>query len=189
MGSEHRRDRRVRFQASGLSPTAGSQRRPLQLRVVVTDRRGQRVPSGGLAEWLVRVAPTRARGVVGVALVSDWQVRSLNCRYRGRNDATDVLSFPGERPRRGGGRSPIQYPYQYLGDIVIARGVARRQARFFGHDERQELRVLALHGLLHLLGYDHECDDGKMARVERALRIKGGLADSLTERAPRGSAR
>jgi Endoribonuclease YbeY len=70
----------------------------------------------------------------------------------------------------------------YLGDIVIARGVARRQAHVAGHDELTELRVLALHGLLHLLGYDHERDEGMMARVERRLRRKGGLAEGLLDR-------
>ena len=63
----------------------------------------------------------------------------------------------------------------FLGDIVIARGVAARQAREAGHAERTEWRVLALHGLLHLLGYDHERDAGEMRRVEARLRRKGGL--------------
>jgi probable rRNA maturation factor len=70
----------------------------------------------------------------------------------------------------------------YLGDIVIARGVARRQARAAGHSERTELRILALHGLLHLLGYDHDRDRGRMARFERALRRRGGLREGLIER-------
>jgi rRNA maturation RNase YbeY len=73
----------------------------------------------------------------------------------------------------------------FLGDIVIARGVARRQARAAGHDEATELRVLALHGLLHLLGYDHERDSGQMARLERRLRRKAGLPGGLIERAAR----
>jgi probable rRNA maturation factor len=65
---------------------------------------------------------------------------------------------------------------------VIARGVARRQAKEAGHSEQAELRVLALHGLLHLLGYDHEHDNGVMARTERRLRKKGGLREGLIER-------
>jgi probable rRNA maturation factor len=70
----------------------------------------------------------------------------------------------------------------FLGEIVIARGVARRQARAARHSELTELRVLALHGLLHLLGYDHESDDGRMRRVEQRLRRKGGLCEGLIER-------
>ena len=73
-----------------------------------------------------------------------------------------------------------------LGDIVIARGVARRQARGARHSELTELRVLALHGLLHLLGYDHERDDGRMRRLEQRLRRKGGLREGLIERASSG---
>jgi ssRNA-specific RNase YbeY (16S rRNA maturation enzyme) len=72
--------------------------------------------------------------------------------------------------------------HSFLGDIVIARGVAARQARAAGHSERTEWRVLALHGLLHLLGYDHERDHGEMRRVETRLRRKGGLRESLSER-------
>ena len=76
-------------------------------------------------------------------------------------------------------------PSPFLGDIVISRGVARRQAREAGHSELTELRVLALHGLLHLLGYDHDRDNGRMRRIERRLRRKGGLREGLIERASR----
>ena len=105
------------------------------------------------------------------------RVRGLNRRYRGVNRATDVLSFPGERRAR-----TVTATGRFLGDIVIARGVARRQARAARHTEAIELRVLALHGLLHLLGYDHERDDGRMRRVEGRLRLKGGLREGLLER-------
>jgi probable rRNA maturation factor len=70
----------------------------------------------------------------------------------------------------------------HLGDIVIARGVAARQARAQGHAPSVELKVLALHGLLHLLGYDHEADNGRMRRVEARLRRQGGLTHGLIER-------
>ena len=143
------------------------------LRVLVSDERGRRVAARGVSGWLARVAPARARGLVSVAFVSDSRVRALNRRYRGIDSATDVLSFAGE----GGTLQP------FLGDIVIARGVARRQARHSGHSELTEWRVLALHGLLHLLGYDHDRDGGRMRRIEQRLRRAGGLREGLIERA------
>jgi len=77
-------------------------------------------------------------------------------------------------------RTGIESPH--LGDLVIATGVAARQARAEGHAPAIELRVLALHGLLHLLGYDHETDDGAMRRAEARLRRRGGLTVGLIER-------
>jgi probable rRNA maturation factor len=151
------------------------------VRVVVTDAQGRRLRSGGLERWLARAAPARARGLVSVALVSDARARALNRRYRRLNHATDVLSFPADR----GATVPVpgsRRAARFLGDIVIARGVARRQAEALGHGEREEVRVLALHGLLHLLGYDHERDDGQMARLERRLLRKGGLRQGVIER-------
>jgi probable rRNA maturation factor len=123
----------------------------------------------GLAAWLSSIAPARARGAMTVAIVSDARVRALNRKFRKKDRATDVLSFPAEEPG-------------YLGDVVISSGVAVRQARAAGHSLATELRVLALHGLLHLLGYDHERDDGQMARLERRLRRVGGLREGLIER-------
>jgi probable rRNA maturation factor len=148
------------------------------LRVAVVDHRGRPVVVPGLAAWLRRVAPARARGAVSVALVSDARIRALNRTYRRKDYATDVLSFPAPQ-------SLVHSPC--LGDIVIARGVARRQAREARHSEQTELRVLALHGLLHLLGYDHENDKGTMRRVEARLRRKGGLREGLIERAGAGA--
>ena len=144
--------------------------------------------TGGLAAWLTRVAPARARGLVSIAIVSDAEIKTLNRRFRRVNRATDVLSFPNVgRPFQGrrqvAGLKGPRYISDHLGDIVIARGVARRQAKDAGHSERTEWRVLALHGLLHLLGYDHEGDNGRMQRVERRLRRKGGLRDGLIDRA------
>jgi probable rRNA maturation factor len=124
----------------------------------------------GLAAWLSSIAPARARGTMTVAIVSDARVRALNRKFRKKDKATDVLSFPSEEP-------------DYIGDVVISSGVAARQARAAGHSLATELRVLALHGLLHLLGYDHERDDGQMARLERRLRRQGGLREGLIERA------
>ena len=151
-----------------------------RLRVAVVDDRGRPVPAPGLAAWLRRVAPARARGAVSIALVSDARIRALNRTYRRKDHATDVLSF-GE-PAAFGFQPSALSPEPFLGEIVIARGVARRQAREAGHPDRTELKVLALHGLLHLLGYDHERDAGRMRRVEQRLRRKGGLKAGLIER-------
>jgi probable rRNA maturation factor len=140
---------------------------PARLTVEVVTPAGVRAP--GLARWLTAVAPARARGVVTVAIVPDSRVRRLNQRYRHTNGPTDVLSFPSAEPGS-------------LGDIVIAAGVARRQARAEGHSLQVEFCVLALHGLLHLLGYDHERDAGQMARLEARLRARGGLRTGLIER-------
>jgi probable rRNA maturation factor len=125
----------------------------------------------GLGAWLTAVAPARARGEVSLAFVSDGAIRALNRSHRHTDVPTDVLSFPsGDR--------------HFLGDIVIAEGVARRQARRAGHGFGVEARVLALHGLLHLLGYDHDHaeDAGRMRAVEARLRRKGGLHEGLIER-------
>ncbi len=147
------------------------------LAVSITDGRGrpQRVP--GLAAWLQRVVPRRTRGEVAIALVSDARMRAINRDYLGHDYATDVLSFPAD--------TDVRDAHGALGDLVIARGVAERQAREAGHALGTELKVLALHGVLHLLGYDHETDDGTMRRVEARLRRKGGLTSGLIERAAR----
>jgi probable rRNA maturation factor len=173
----------------------GEQRSGGRLLVTVSDERGRAVRASGLGAWLANVAPARARGVVNVALVSDRRVRALNRSYRRKDYATDVLSFASSahshasarQARSGRSASPTSpqslLPIPFLGDIVIARGVARRQAREARHSELTELKVLALHGLLHLLGYDHERDGGRMQRAERRLRRKGGLREGLIERA------
>jgi probable rRNA maturation factor len=155
-----------------------------RLRVTVTDGWGRLVRAPGLAAWLARVAPARARGDIAIAIVSDARMTTLNKQFRKKDKATDVLSFPSDAPPAS------RLAPRSLGDIVIARGVARRQARDAGHSYAIELKVLALHGLLHLLGYDHHdpADEGRMARVERRLRAKGGLRAGLIDRAAASAA-
>lgn len=186
---------------------------PDGLRVIVGDARGRPVRVAGLSSWLRRAAPAAARGRVSIALVSDSRIRALNRTYRRKDYPTDVLSFPANEssspqrtPRTQGSKrnsssasstgksrpdsssvSLVSFVVKDIGEIVIARGVARRQARAAGHSELTELRVLALHGLLHLLGYDHERDTGQMSRVEERLRRKGGLREGLIGRAATGS--
>ena len=126
------------------------------------------VAAKGLGSWLRRIAPRSARGTVTIAILPNNRVRALNRKYRGKNAGTDVLSFPGSGT--------------YLGDIAISREIAQKQAKLLGHSVKIELRVLALHGLLHLLGYDHESDNGRMARVEARLRRKARLPLGLIAR-------
>ncbi len=105
----------------------------------------------------------------GLSIASEAAVRRANRRFRGQDRATDVLSFPdGEAG--------------HLGDILISAPQARRQARRLGHSLEAELKVLVLHGLLHLLGHDHERDGGRMERLEQAWRRRLGLPAGLIER-------
>jgi probable rRNA maturation factor len=128
-----------------------------------------------LVNFARRLQRETAKGRPFDCLVTgDAEMRRLNREFRGRDYATDVLSFPaGEGPT---GRSAP------LGDIAISIARARAQARQFGHTTEEELRVLLLHGVLHLLGMDHEHDEGRMARAEKRWRAALGLPGSLIER-------
>jgi len=112
------------------------------------------------------------RGEVNVLVTSSREIRELNRRYRGKDRATDVLSFPTDG---GAGKG-------FAGDIAIAADVAARAGQQFGHAPAEEIKVLLLHGVLHLAGYDHERDNGRMARKEERLRAQFRLPLSLTER-------
>ena len=105
-----------------------------------------------------------------VVVGSDDALRRANRVYRGKPSTTDVLSFPDGDDGR-------------LGDILISAGRAQRQAERFGHRIEDEFKVLVLHGVLHLLGYDHESDDGRMRRAETRWRRKFGLPAGVVERA------
>jgi probable rRNA maturation factor len=103
-------------------------------------------------------------------IADDAELRRLNREFRHKDYATDVLSFPAA----GAG--------SYIGDLAISLERAREQAREFDHSTYDELRILMLHGVLHLLGYDHETDSGRMARAEKRWRAKLGLPSGLIER-------
>jgi len=111
-----------------------------------------------LRSWLAGLLATVAPGkeALGVRFCSDREMRRVNRELRQQDKATDVLSFPGEDG--------------YLGDVLIALPVARRQAAEARHGTERELKTLLLHGVLHCLGYDHETDQGEMERLERRLR-------------------
>lgn len=116
----------------------------------------------------VRRAQTLAKvkGEVDVLISGNPRLREFNLRFRRKNKPTDVLSFP--RPSGG--------------DIAISAQIARDNARLYGHSFVEELKILVLHGMLHLAGYDHETDNGRMARVEARLRSRLKLPASLIDR-------
>jgi len=136
------------------------------LEVTVLNRqRSHPIPRHELTDFLQRMtreAPPVCGDSLAVCLVSDRRMRSLNRCFRGRDAPTDVLSFPAGAAPPGGEEQP-------LGDIVISVQTALRQAEQARHSLEVELMVLALHGYLHLLGYDHEVDGGTMLRLERKL--------------------
>jgi probable rRNA maturation factor len=118
-------------------------------------------------------------GEVNVLLANDATLRRLNRTFRGKDKATDVLSFPAGPTTVffGDPKAP-----QLAGDLAISLEIAARQAGRFGHSLRDEVRVLMLHGTLHLAGYDHEADAGEMAALEAELRQRLGLPVGLIER-------
>ncbi len=136
-----------------------------------------RMPTArALAVFLTKAqTAVRLRGQVTILLSSDAMLRSLNRRFRKKNKATDVLSFPAD--------ATVPGVEKIAGDLAISVPTARRQAEGQGHSMTTEIKVLILHGLLHLAGYDHEADSGQMARRERLLRGKLRLPLGLIERA------
>jgi probable rRNA maturation factor len=113
-------------------------------------------------------------------IAGDAELRRLNREFRAKDQATDVLSFPS---RTGLPACSSPSGTASLGSIAISVQRARAQARAFGHSTEDEIRILMLHGILHLTGLDHETDAGRMARVEKRWRVRLGLPASLIERA------
>jgi probable rRNA maturation factor len=112
----------------------------------------------------------------------DAELRRLNRKFRAKDQATDVLSFP-SRTGLPACSSPSETACSSLGSIAISLQRARAQARAHGHSTEDEIRILMLHGVLHLTGLDHETDSGRMARAEKRWRTRLGLPASLIERA------
>ena len=147
--------------------------------VAVNKQRRRRVDFARLRAVLRGAAEALSvKGEVALVLAGDRALHALNHRYRGKDKPTDVLSFPGpcgphvhgpKAARRGECAACVGQPPS-LGDIVISVDTAAVNARSLGRTLPQELDVLALHGFLHVLGYDHETDDGTMDRLERRLR-------------------
>ena len=134
----------------------------------------RRVPPSFRRGSIQRFAATLQKEVVknrsfDTLITGDAELRRHNRDFRGKDYPTDVLSFPS-------GSGP------HLGDIAISVARARAQAREFGHPIEQEVQILMLHGVLHLMGHDHESDSGAMARAEKRWRAKLGLPNGLIER-------
>jgi len=132
-------------------------------------QRAVRFDQRALVRFVARLRALAGGREFAVRIASDAALRQANRKFRKKNYTTDVLSFPD-----GGER---------LGDILISAARARRQARLLGHSVDQELQVLLLHGLLHLLGYDHHGDGGRMRRREQSWRLRLGLPAGLIKRA------
>jgi len=153
--------------------------------MILNRQRAVRVARRPLELFLSRVRKELGLGEadITVCLVSDAEIARMNEAFRKKNGPTDVLSFPAvERRgpvslRRARKRTSQRASRcgQFLGDIAISPSTARRNAKQLGRTLPSELRILLLHGVLHLLGYDHETDRGEMDRVERRLRQRLGL--------------
>ena len=132
-----------------------------------------------LTELALRRFVARARraaglkGGVNVLVTSSAEMKSLNRRFRGEDKPTDVLSFPAEPDAQK----------RFAGEIAISAEIAAQNAWALGHSPAEEVKILVLHGVLHLRAYDHECDNGRMARREKQLRAKLHLPLGLIERA------
>ena len=153
--------------------------------MILNRQRAVRVALRPLELFLVRVR--RELGLdeadITVCFISDAEIARMNQAFRKKKGPTDVLSFPAIERRRPAiarsqrrGRLRNKRTPEFLGDIAIAPSVARRNAKKLGRRVPNELRILILHGLLHLLGYDHETDRGQMSRLEGRLRRKLGLS-------------
>ncbi len=144
-----------------------------ELNLVIVQKRVADLTDLALNRFLARARRAAGlKGKVNVLLTSSAEMKSLNRRFRGKDKPTDVLSFPAEPDA----------PKTFAGEIAISAEIATKNANELGHEPAQEVKILVLHGILHLRGYDHECDHGQMARREKQLRAKLHLPLSLIER-------
>jgi probable rRNA maturation factor len=141
--------------------------------MVILQKRVVGLTEGSLDRFVARAKRAAGlRGAVTILVTSSRELRRLNHRFRGKDKPTDVLSFPAEMISRG----------RFAGDVAISADIAAQNARRLGHSPAAEVKVLVLHGLLHLAGYDHEADNGTMAKREGRLREQLGLPVALIER-------
>lgn len=136
----------------------------------------KKVSTAALESFAARAGRAASlRGKINILVTTNEELRSLNRYFRNHDAATDVLSFPAFNPSEGA--------EQFAGDIAISAEIAARQAYKLGHTYDQEIKILMLHGILHLAGYDHENDDGPMAQKEEQLRRALDLPSNLIARA------
>jgi len=157
--------------------------------LVIFRKRIAGVSASTLERFVLRARrAVQLRGTVNLLVTNSYELRALNRRFRGADKATDVLSFPSPHVERGKAR-PV------VGDVAISADVARENAARLGHSLADEVKILALHGILHLAGFDHESDNGEMARKEgrlrRQLRLEVGLIERTLpyDRVPRAKRR
>lgn len=149
--------------------------------MIILDKKVVGLTREGLERFVLRARQAAGlSGRVNVLVTDNAQMCSLNHQFRKKNKTTDVLSFPSESTPKGISK------LAFAGEIAISTEIAVQNAANLGHAPATEVKILALHGILHLAGYDHERDNGKMARKEAALRREFGLPSSLTERVDAG---
>jgi probable rRNA maturation factor len=147
-------------------------------KVIIFRKRIAGLSASTLDRFVLRARKAiRLRDTVNVLITNNREIRSLNRQFRGKDRPTDVLSFPSPPVAHGEAR-------RTAGDVAISMDIARENAGTLGHSLADEIKILALHGILHLAGFDHENDNGKMARKERQLRRSLKLEMGLIERMP-----
>lgn len=152
--------------------------------MVILQKKVTALSPASLERFVLRARrAARLKGIANVLVTSSNVVRTLNRQFLGKDKATDVLSFPPAHPLPGKWRSRSSQ----AGDIAISADIAAQNAARLGHSLAEEVKILALHGILHLAGFDHERDNGRMARKEVELRQKLNLPDTLIERTLRAA--
>jgi probable rRNA maturation factor len=140
--------------------------------IIVFEKKLPGLSSSALASFAYKARRAAGlRGAVSVLITGNSSMRQLNSRFRGKGRPTDVLSFRTAAAANG-----------FVGDIAISLDIAEQNARLLGHSVNDEIRILILHGMLHLAGYDHENDQGEMAKKEILLRRRLALPTALIER-------
>jgi probable rRNA maturation factor len=149
--------------------------------VVILQRRIAGISRSSLERFVLRARRSAGlRDMVNVLVTNNSELKSLNRQFLGKDKPTDVLSFPTAPAARAKSR-------RIAGEVAISADIARRNAARFGHSVADEVKILVLHGILHLAGYDHERDNGEMARKEMRLRRQLNLEAALIERTQPGT--